>query len=143
MADKKGKLEEEIERLKAEVVSLRELDKERKLKGGKIKENVSSKSKIDGDVNDGAKHIRLACNEYELLHTEVKRDLLEKTLVMKAVSVWKLEVESSFLDMDDLIQAGFSSGNEVHLLQEGEIKLSQKYICWIKATHFFMVGRME
>ncbi|KAF2367637.1 hypothetical protein FHG87_001608 [Trinorchestia longiramus] len=50
---------------------------------------------------------RPACNEeYERLRKEVNRDLHEKILVMKAESVRKHEVGSSFLDMDDLIQAG-------------------------------------
>ncbi|KAF2356118.1 hypothetical protein FHG87_013130 [Trinorchestia longiramus] len=44
---------EEIKRLKAEVVSLRrELEDERKLK-----RDVRSKRKVDGDVNDGVRHV--------------------------------------------------------------------------------------
>ncbi|KAF2349802.1 hypothetical protein FHG87_019442 [Trinorchestia longiramus] len=31
----------------------------------------------------------------------------------------------------------------VHLSQEGETKLSQRFICWIKATHLLMEGRMD
>ncbi|KAF2345212.1 hypothetical protein FHG87_024032 [Trinorchestia longiramus] len=54
MANVNMKMEHEIKRLMAEaVVSLRkELDNERKLKGG---EDVRSKRKVDGDVNDGAR----------------------------------------------------------------------------------------
>ncbi|KAF2354006.1 hypothetical protein FHG87_015241 [Trinorchestia longiramus] len=75
--------EEEITRLKAEVVFLkRELENGGKLKGG------------------------------------------EKVLAMKAESIWKREVGSSFLDMDDLIQAGCFLEDGVHLSQEGETKLS-------------------
>ncbi|KAF2343573.1 hypothetical protein FHG87_025670, partial [Trinorchestia longiramus] len=31
----------------------------------------------------------------------------------------------------------------VHLLQEGETKLSQRFICWIRATHLLMESRMD
>ncbi|KAF2363653.1 hypothetical protein FHG87_005605 [Trinorchestia longiramus] len=31
----------------------------------------------------------------------------------------------------------------VHLSQEGETKLSQRFICWIRATHLLMEGRMD
>ncbi|KAF2343701.1 hypothetical protein FHG87_025543 [Trinorchestia longiramus] len=58
-------------------------------------------------------------------------------------SVQKHEACSSFLDMDDLIQAGCFSGDGVHLLQEVETKLSQRFICWIRATHLLMGGRMD
>ncbi|KAF2360288.1 hypothetical protein FHG87_008956 [Trinorchestia longiramus] len=68
---------------------------------------------------------RPACNEeYEQLRREVNRDLYEKILVMKTESVQKYEVGSSFLDMDDLIQAGCFLRDGVHLSQERETKLS-------------------
>ncbi|KAF2357930.1 SGNH hydrolase-type esterase domain [Trinorchestia longiramus] len=86
---------------------------------------------------------RLACNEYEWLCKEVNRDLHEKILVMKAESIHKREVGSSSLDMDDLIQAGCFLGDGVHLLKEGETKLSQRFICWIRATHLLKEGRMD
>ncbi|KAF2350567.1 SGNH hydrolase-type esterase domain [Trinorchestia longiramus] len=87
---------------------------------------------------------RPACNEeYERLRKEVNRDLHEKILVMKADSVRKREVGSSFLDMDDLIQAGCFLGDGVHLSQEGETKLSQRFIRWIRTTHILMEGRMD
>ncbi|KAF2356317.1 hypothetical protein FHG87_012922 [Trinorchestia longiramus] len=87
---------------------------------------------------------RLACNEeHEQLHKEVNRDLHEKILAMKAESIWKHEVSSSFLDMDDLIQAGCFLEDGVHLLQEEETKLSQRFICWFRATHLLMEGRIE
>ncbi|KAF2355535.1 SGNH hydrolase-type esterase domain [Trinorchestia longiramus] len=67
---------------------------------------------------------REACNEeYERLHKKVNRDLHEKVLAMKAESIRKREVGSSFLDMDDLIQAECFLENGVHLSQEGETKL--------------------
>ncbi|KAF2361884.1 hypothetical protein FHG87_007359 [Trinorchestia longiramus] len=43
--------------------------------------------------------------EYERLHKEVNKDLYEKILVMKAETVWKYEVGSSFLDMDDELES--------------------------------------
>ncbi|KAF2347000.1 hypothetical protein FHG87_022241 [Trinorchestia longiramus] len=90
MADVNMKKEEEIKRLKSEVVFLkRELENGRKLKGG---EDVRSKRRVDGDVNDS--------------------------------------------------QAGCFLEDGVHLLQEGETKLSQRFICWIRATHL-MEGRMD
>ncbi|KAF2356897.1 hypothetical protein FHG87_012351 [Trinorchestia longiramus] len=53
MADVNMKMEEEIKRLKAEAVSIkRELEDETKLKGG---EDVISKRKVDGNVNDGVR----------------------------------------------------------------------------------------
>ncbi|KAF2356547.1 hypothetical protein FHG87_012695 [Trinorchestia longiramus] len=56
MADVNMKMEEEIKRLNAEVVLLRrELEDERKLKGGKNEEDARSKWKMDGDVNDDAR----------------------------------------------------------------------------------------
>ncbi|KAF2347404.1 hypothetical protein FHG87_021839 [Trinorchestia longiramus] len=228
MADVNMKKEAEIKWLKAEVVSTRrESEDGRKLKG----EDVRSKRKVDGDVNDGVRCVserdeqnrvnekingswakvngrrmsekngindnernrinqkmngpsikmggrrineidamkgehdrerrmqgrerrmrvaltsllrRLACNEeYERLRKEVNRDLHEKILVMKAESIRKREVGSSFLDMDDLIQAGCFLRDEVHLSQEEETKLSQRFIRWISATHFLMEGRMD
>ncbi|KAF2353496.1 hypothetical protein FHG87_015747 [Trinorchestia longiramus] len=55
MADVNMKKEEEIKRLKAEAVSLRrELEDERKLK----EEDVRSKRKVNGDVNNGVRHMR-------------------------------------------------------------------------------------
>ncbi|KAF2344207.1 hypothetical protein FHG87_025037 [Trinorchestia longiramus] len=55
MADVNTKMEEEIKRLKAEVVYLRrELEDERKLKVG---EDARSKRKVDGEVNDGARRV--------------------------------------------------------------------------------------
>ncbi|KAF2357110.1 hypothetical protein FHG87_012127 [Trinorchestia longiramus] len=30
-----------------------------------------------------------------------------------------------------------------HLSQEGETKLCSRFICWIKATHLLMEGRMD
>ncbi|KAF2352458.1 hypothetical protein FHG87_016785 [Trinorchestia longiramus] len=99
IADINMKMEEEIKRLEAEVLSVRrELEYERKLKG-----DVRSKRKVNGDVNDGV----------------------------------------SFLDMDDLILAGCFMGDGVHLSQEGETKLSQRFIRWIRATHLLMEGRMD
>ncbi|KAF2343430.1 SGNH hydrolase-type esterase domain [Trinorchestia longiramus] len=87
---------------------------------------------------------RPACNEdYERLCKEVNRDLHEKILVMKAESVRKREVGLSFLDMDDLIQAGCFLRDGVHLSQEEETKLSQRFIHWIRATHLLMEGRMN
>ncbi|KAF2345451.1 SGNH hydrolase-type esterase domain [Trinorchestia longiramus] len=87
---------------------------------------------------------RPACNEeYERLRKEVNKDLHEKVLAMKAESIRKLEVGSSFLDTDDLIQAGCFLDDGVHLSQEGETKLSQRFICWIRATHLLMEGRMD
>ncbi|KAF2345522.1 SGNH hydrolase-type esterase domain [Trinorchestia longiramus] len=71
---------------------------------------------------------RPACNEdYERLHKEANRDLHEKMLAMKAESMRKREVGSSFFNMDDLIQAGCFLEVEVHLSQEGEIKLPEIY----------------
>ncbi|KAF2345197.1 SGNH hydrolase-type esterase domain [Trinorchestia longiramus] len=87
---------------------------------------------------------RTACNEeYEWLCKEVNRDLHKKILAMKAESVRKREVCSSFLDMDDLIQVGCFLEDGVHLSQEGETKLSQRFIRWIRATHLLMEGRMD
>ncbi|KAF2366755.1 hypothetical protein FHG87_002486 [Trinorchestia longiramus] len=55
MADVTTEMEEEIKRLKAEVVSLRrKLEDKRKLKGG---EYARCKRKVDGDVNHGAKRV--------------------------------------------------------------------------------------
>ncbi|KAF2357488.1 hypothetical protein FHG87_011750 [Trinorchestia longiramus] len=55
MADVNMKKEEEIKMLKAEAVSLRrELEDKRKLKG----EDVKSKRKVDGDINNGVRHVR-------------------------------------------------------------------------------------
>ncbi|KAF2355536.1 hypothetical protein FHG87_013712 [Trinorchestia longiramus] len=55
MADVNMKKEEEIKKLKAEVVFLRrELENGRKLKGGK---DVRSKRRVDGDVNDSVRRI--------------------------------------------------------------------------------------
>ncbi|KAF2350351.1 SGNH hydrolase-type esterase domain [Trinorchestia longiramus] len=63
---------------------------------------------------------RPVCNEeYERLRKEVNRDLHEKILVMKAESILTCEVGSSFLDMDDMIQAGCFFGDGVHHSQEG------------------------
>ncbi|KAF2352845.1 hypothetical protein FHG87_016400 [Trinorchestia longiramus] len=87
---------------------------------------------------------RLACNEeYECMHEEVNRDLHENILIMKEESVWNCEVGSSFLDIDGLMQIGCFLGNGVHLLQEEETKLSQRYICWIKIIHLLMEDRMH
>ncbi|KAF2357489.1 SGNH hydrolase-type esterase domain [Trinorchestia longiramus] len=87
---------------------------------------------------------RQTCNEeYEWLCKEVNRDLHEKILVIKAESIRKREVGSSFLDMDDLIQAGCFLRDGVHLSQEGETKLFQRFICWIRATHLLMESRMD
>ncbi|KAF2357385.1 Retrotransposon Pao [Trinorchestia longiramus] len=61
----------------------------------------------------------------------------------KAKSIRKREVSSSILDMDDLIQAGCFLEDGVHLSQEGETKLSQRFIRWIRATHILMEGRMD
>ncbi|KAF2353778.1 hypothetical protein FHG87_015462 [Trinorchestia longiramus] len=56
MADVNMKKEEEIKRLKAEVVCLRrELENERKLIGG---EDIRSKRRVDGDVNDSVRRAR-------------------------------------------------------------------------------------
>ncbi|KAF2365490.1 SGNH hydrolase-type esterase domain [Trinorchestia longiramus] len=86
---------------------------------------------------------RPACNEeYERFHKEVNGNL-QKILVMKVESIQKREVSSSFLDMDDLIQAGCFLRDGVHLLQEGETKLSQRFIHWIRATHLLMEDRMD
>ncbi|KAF2352524.1 Tetratricopeptide-like helical domain [Trinorchestia longiramus] len=60
---------------------------------------------------------------------------------MKAESVQKREGVSSFLDMDNLIQAGCFLGDGVHLSQEGETKLSQRFIRWIRTTHLLVQGR--
>ncbi|KAF2361034.1 SGNH hydrolase-type esterase domain [Trinorchestia longiramus] len=70
---------------------------------------------------------RPACNEeYERLRKEVNRDLHEKILAMKA------EVgDGCFLE------------DGVHLSQEGETKLPQRFIRWIRATHLHMEGRMD
>ncbi|KAF2349924.1 hypothetical protein FHG87_019320 [Trinorchestia longiramus] len=73
--------------------------------------------------------------EYEWLHIEVNRDLYEKILLMKTESIRKHEVGSSLLDMDDPIHAGCFLRDGVHLSQEGETKLSQGFICWIRTTH--------
>ncbi|KAF2344429.1 SGNH hydrolase-type esterase domain, partial [Trinorchestia longiramus] len=81
--------------------------------------------------------------EYERLHKEVNRDLHEIILIMKAESIRKREVCSSFLDIDELIQARCFLGDGVHLSQEGETKLSQRFIRWIRATHLLMEGRMD
>ncbi|KAF2346730.1 hypothetical protein FHG87_022515 [Trinorchestia longiramus] len=55
MADVSMKKEEEMKRLKAKVVILkRELENGRKLKGG---ENVRSKRRVDGDVNDSVRRV--------------------------------------------------------------------------------------
>ncbi|KAF2353094.1 SGNH hydrolase-type esterase domain [Trinorchestia longiramus] len=87
---------------------------------------------------------RLACNEeYERLRKEVNRDLHEKILVMKAESIREREVGFSFLDMDDLIKAGCFLKDRVHFSQGGKIKLSQRFIRWIRATHLLMEGRMD
>ncbi|KAF2345168.1 SGNH hydrolase-type esterase domain [Trinorchestia longiramus] len=87
---------------------------------------------------------RPVCNEeYEWLHKEVNRDLHEKVLAMKAESIRKREVGSSFLDMDNLIHAGCFLEDGVHVSQEGETKISQRFICWIRATHLLMEGRMD
>ncbi|KAF2355666.1 SGNH hydrolase-type esterase domain [Trinorchestia longiramus] len=87
---------------------------------------------------------RPTCNEeYERLCKEVNRDLHEKILGMKAKSIWKREVSSSFLDRDDLIQAGCFLRDGVHLSQEGKTKLHQRFIWWIRATHLLMEGRMD
>ncbi|KAF2350656.1 SGNH hydrolase-type esterase domain [Trinorchestia longiramus] len=87
---------------------------------------------------------RLACNEeYERLRKEVNRDLHEKILAMKAESIRKREVGSSFLDMNDLIQAACFLEDGAHLSQEGETKLFQRFIRWIRATHLLMEGRMD
>ncbi|KAF2343748.1 hypothetical protein FHG87_025497, partial [Trinorchestia longiramus] len=67
----------------------------------------------------------------------------EKILVMKAESIQKREVCSSVLDMDDLIQARIFLRDGVHLSQEGKTKLSQRFICWIRAIHLLMEGRMD
>ncbi|KAF2345394.1 SGNH hydrolase-type esterase domain [Trinorchestia longiramus] len=84
---------------------------------------------------------RPACNEeYERLCKEVNRDLHEKILVMKAESIQKREVGS--MD-DDLIQAGCFLRDGVHIFEEGEIKLSQRFICWIRSTHLLMEGIMD
>ncbi|KAF2347942.1 hypothetical protein FHG87_021301 [Trinorchestia longiramus] len=100
MADVNTKMEEEIERLKAKAVSLkRELEMKEK--------DARSKRKVNGDVNDGARHIH----------------------VMKAESV--------------LIKTGCFLEDGVHLSQEGETKLSQRFIRWIKDTHLLMEGRMD
>ncbi|KAF2352692.1 hypothetical protein FHG87_016554 [Trinorchestia longiramus] len=64
-------------------------------------------------------------------------------LAMKAESIRKREIGSSILDMDDLIQAGCFLEDGVHLSQEGETKLSQRFIRWIRATHLLMEGRMD
>ncbi|KAF2357147.1 hypothetical protein FHG87_012095 [Trinorchestia longiramus] len=71
---------------------------------------------------------RPACNEYERSRKE---------------SVWKHEIGSSFLDMDSLIQAGCFLRDGVPLSQEGEKKLSQRFIRSIKATHLLMEGRID
>ncbi|KAF2351398.1 SGNH hydrolase-type esterase domain [Trinorchestia longiramus] len=87
---------------------------------------------------------RPVCNEeYERLHKKVNRNLHEKILVMKAESIRKREVGSSFLDMDDLIQAACFLRDGVYLWQEGKTKLSQRFISWIRATHLLMEGRMD
>ncbi|KAF2361001.1 SGNH hydrolase-type esterase domain [Trinorchestia longiramus] len=70
---------------------------------------------------------RPACNE-EFRRKEVNRDLHEKILVMKVESIQMCEVGSSFLDMDDLIKTGCFLRDGVHLSQEGETKLSQRFI---------------
>ncbi|KAF2357111.1 hypothetical protein FHG87_012128 [Trinorchestia longiramus] len=58
IADVNMKMEKEIKRLKTKVVSLgRELDDERKLKGGKHGGDARSKMKVDGDVNDDAMRV--------------------------------------------------------------------------------------
>ncbi|KAF2361882.1 SGNH hydrolase-type esterase domain [Trinorchestia longiramus] len=87
---------------------------------------------------------RPTCNkEYERLHKEVNEDLHEKIRVMKAESMQKHEVSSSFLDTDDLIRPGCFSGDGVHFSQEGETKLSQRFIRWIRATRLVMGDRMD
>ncbi|KAF2344023.1 SGNH hydrolase-type esterase domain [Trinorchestia longiramus] len=100
------------------------------------------KKKVRGAVTSLLR--RPACNEeYEQLRKEVNRDLYEKILAMKAESIRKHEVCSCFLDMDDLIRAGCFLEDGVHLSQEGETKLSQRFIRWIRATHLLMEGRMD
>ncbi|KAF2362709.1 hypothetical protein FHG87_006530 [Trinorchestia longiramus] len=137
MAEVNMKKEEEIKRLKAEVVFLkRELENGRKLKG---EEDVRSKRRVDGDGKDSVRFVE----EYERLCKEVNRDLHEKILAMKVESIRKREVGYSFLDMDELIQAGCFLEDGVHLSQEGETKLSQRFIRWIRATHLLMEGRMD
>ncbi|KAF2350625.1 hypothetical protein FHG87_018620 [Trinorchestia longiramus] len=176
MADVNMKKEEEIKRLKAEAVSLRRgLEDERKLKGG---EDVRSKTKVDGDVNDGVKCVGER-DEQSRVNEKMNgpwakvngRRMIEKNRIngngrnkinekmnglwikvggrrrneidaMK-VSIQKREVGSSFLDIDDLIQAGSFLRDGVHLSQEGETKLSQRFIRWIGATHLLMEGRMD
>ncbi|KAF2345156.1 SGNH hydrolase-type esterase domain [Trinorchestia longiramus] len=87
---------------------------------------------------------RPACNEeYERLLKEVNIDLHEKIHVMKAESVRKHEVGFSFLDMGDLIQAGCFLRDGAHLSQEGQTKLCQRFIHWIRATHVLMEDRMD
>ncbi|KAF2349035.1 hypothetical protein FHG87_020208 [Trinorchestia longiramus] len=55
MAEVNMKKEEEIKRLKAEVVFLkRELENQRKLKGGK---DLRSKRRVDGDGNDSVRRV--------------------------------------------------------------------------------------
>ncbi|KAF2353813.1 ATPase AAA-type core [Trinorchestia longiramus] len=45
--------------------------------------------------------------------------------------------------MNSLNWAGCFSGDGVHLSQEGETKLSQRFIRWIKATHILMEGIVQ
>ena len=85
-----------------------------------------------------------ACGEeYERMRKEVNKEVHERIVGMKAESVRKREVGSSFLDMDGLILAEYFSRDGVHLSSEGERKLSGRYISWIKATHILMKSRTE
>ncbi|KAF2359329.1 hypothetical protein FHG87_009915 [Trinorchestia longiramus] len=192
MADVNMKMEE-IKRLKAKAESLtRELEDERKLKG----EDVRSKRKVDGDVNDGVRCISerdewsrvnekvngswakvsgrrmiekngindnewnrinekmnghwikmgRRINEMDAMKGEHDRETRMQGRVRPVIRICGDSIVKNidrFLDMDDLIQAGYFLRDGVHLLQEGETKLSQRFICWIRATHLLMEGRMD
>ncbi|KAF2365034.1 hypothetical protein FHG87_004214 [Trinorchestia longiramus] len=83
----------------------------------------------------------LYCSHSSVLYCS-HSTVLERILGMKQ-SVWKCVLGSIFLEMDGLIQAWCFSRNRVHFLQEDETKLSQRDICWIRATHFFMKVRID
>ncbi|KAF2352811.1 hypothetical protein FHG87_016438 [Trinorchestia longiramus] len=102
------------------------------LRGKRVKEICENAEKVIDDMNKGMVIVQGGGN-----------GLLENGRKATVNAIMKEHERRILLDMDDLILAGVFFKDGVHLLQQGETKLSQRFIHWIRATHLLMESRMD
>ncbi|KAF2348083.1 hypothetical protein FHG87_021164 [Trinorchestia longiramus] len=125
-------------------------------------EDARSKRKVNGDVNDGARHVseRDGVNEnmngpwtkvngkriieMNRINDRDEQNRVNEKMNGSWIKVGGRKINEMHVKKESvLIETGCFMGDAVLLLQEGETKLSQRFICWIKDTHLLMQGRMD